>query len=255
MKKTRIPCKRTVFSANDRSKTGPATIRRRFSISLGFTLLEVLAAMVIMGFVVTLVFGSFNIVFSGANDVNLGSDLLEMGNSALHRIKSDLEAIHVSLAPRYKPPGIDDDPEIYRIIGKEDYIGGNTFSGVRFTSLAHLPLDGDSRGGIAEIVYYGQETDTEAGTVLKRSDKLFPYPEFKEDPLDPTVCEKLRSFKLVYFDKEGNEHESWDSESDDFENSTPSAIGIQLTLGDDEIHFDFKTEINLPVKRLQETKR
>jgi prepilin-type N-terminal cleavage/methylation domain-containing protein len=220
----------------------------------GFTLLEILLAMFILSFVVSLVFGSFNSIFSSADHVNINSDLIEMGDACLNHMKADLESVHVSLHPRYKPPDIDDEPELYRFEGKEEMIGGNSFAKLRFTSLAHLPLNHQSSQGIAEIVYYVISTD-DAGFVLKRSDHLYPYPEFKENPLDPSLCEQVRTFKVVYYDQKGDERDAWDSESDDFDYNTPGSVSIQLSLGNEENNFEFKTELLLPMQRQQPEKK
>lgn len=226
------------------------TIRARAA----FTLLEILMAMFILTFVVSLVFGSFNSIFSSADHINVNSDLVEMGNAGLNRIKADLQAVHVTLYPRYKPPDIDDEPEIYRIEGREEMRGGNTFARLRFTSLAHLPLRRDDREGIAEIVYYVLESEND-GYVIKRADHLYPYPEFEENLLDPTLCEQVRTFKIVFFDHEGREHEDWDSESDDSDYSTPMTVSIELSVGSEDNHYDFKTEIALPVQRAEPVKK
>jgi general secretion pathway protein J len=177
-----------------------------------------------------------------------------MGKACMDRIKTDLTDIHVSLYPRYKPPDIDDKPELYRIVGREELIGGNSFAKLRFTSLAHLQMRQDAKEGIAEIVYYAQSTE-ENGFLLKRSDKLYPYPEFEENPMDPTMCEQVRAFKILYYDNEGKEHETWDSESDDNDYGTPKTIAIQLTVGSEENEFQFQTEIALPVQRNKPVKK
>ena len=211
--------------------------------------------MFIFAIVISLAFGSFNSVFSSADQLKLSSDLVEMGNACLNRVKLDLEGVHVSLYPRYKTPDIDADPDIYRVVGNEEMNGGKTFAKLRFASLAHLPLNQDAREGIAEIVYYVMSSKAD-GYVLKRADHLYPYPEkFEENPLDPTVCEKIRSFKIVFYDNEGREHESWDSESDDNEYGTPKTVMIKISLGDDDNNFTFSTEIALPVQRWQPVKK
>ena len=216
----------------------------------GFTLLEILMAMFILTIVVSLVFGSFDSVFSSAGYMKASSDLVEMGSACLNRMEQDLQGVHVLLYPRYKPPDIDEAPEIYRVEGREEMSGGSTFAKLRFSSLDHLPINGDTREGIAEIVYYVLQTDTD-GYVIKRADHLYPYPDFEENPLDPTLCEQVRAFKILYFDDEGQEHEAWDSESGDNNYSTPKTVLIQLSLGSEDNNFTFSTEIALPVQRPQ----
>lgn len=217
----------------------------------GFTLIEVLTAMFILALVVTVVLSSYNSIFSSAEHINTSSDLMEMGSACISRLTTDLEAIHVMAHPRYKEPDIDDDPEIYHLSGEVKTSGGGSFAMLRFTSLAHLPLNQDNRQGIAEIVYYVQST--EAGEFsLHRADKLYPYPEkFEASPTDPVVCEQVRAFELTYFDHEEQEHEEWDSESEDVAYSTPRSIAIKLALGGEETPIVFTTEVGLPLYRFK----
>jgi general secretion pathway protein J len=221
----------------------------------GFTLVEILVAVFILAIVTSLVMGAFGGIYEGAERVNLGSDLHEMANACLNRMDKDLQSIHVTVYPRYKRPDIDDDPEIYHIKGETRSTGGERFGWLRFTSMAHLPFNQQVQEGIAEIVYYIQRTP-ENDFILRRADKLYPYPEeFEESDTDPIMCEHLKHFDLVYFDAKGREHEEWDSESDDMEFGTPRAIGIKLEVGTEELSYAFQTRIALPTYRYKEVKR
>ena len=221
----------------------------------GFTLLEILTAIFILAIVVSMVLGAFDAIFSNADRVNIGSDLNEMGGAALDRMARDLKAVHVMLYPRYQPPQLlDDEPDIYRVEGKTTNVGGHTFAWLRFTSMAHLPLNHDTDEGVAEIVYYVQETP-DYDYIIRRADHLYPYPEFEERETDPELCEQVRDFTLTYLDAEGKEYEDWDSESDDMEYGTPRAIKIRLALGDETAPDIFTTEILLPVYRYKPIKR
>jgi general secretion pathway protein J len=224
----------------------------------GFTLLEILTAIFILAIVVSLVMGAFDAIFSNTDQINESTDLNEMGSAALDRMAEDLKAIHVLQYPRYQQPDTreekKDKPDIYRVEGKTTYVGGHTFAWLRFTSMAHLPLNHEAREGIAEIVYYVQETP-DNGFIIRRADHLYPYPEFEERKTDPELCEQVRDFTLTYYDFEGKEHEQWDSESDDTEYNTPRAIGIKLTLGDETAPYTLSTQIALPVYRYKPLKR
>ncbi|RJQ68502.1 MAG: prepilin-type N-terminal cleavage/methylation domain-containing protein [Desulfobacteraceae bacterium] len=221
----------------------------------GFTLLEVLVATFILAIVMGLIFGTFEGVFSNADHVNASSDSYEMADSCLKRISLDLQSMHVMQPPRYQIPDADSEPDIYRIEGKTESIGGGTFARLRFTSLGHLPIGGEQHEGIAEIVYYIQDTGNDT-YVLRRSDKLYPYPEsFEPKESDPILCDQVRAFKLVYFDKDNREQEEWDSEDDDFEYSTPKTIAVHLTVGSETAAYQFASEIALPVHRFISQKR
>jgi general secretion pathway protein J len=222
----------------------------------GFTLLEVLVAMSILAVVMGLIFGTFEGVFSNSGHVNAGSDIYKMADNCLKRIGMDLKSLHVMQQPAYQVPDThSNNSDLYRIEGKTESFGGGSFARMRFTSLAHLPMGGRHREGIAEIVYYIQEVGS-GNYVLRRADRLYPYPEtFEPTERDPVLCEQVLSFKLIYFDKEGREHEAWDSEADNYEYSTPKTIAIHLKVGNSEFSYDFATEIMLPMHRFVERKR
>jgi len=234
--------------STNRMQSRMQRMHRALACGNGFTLLEILLAIFILAIVMSLVFGSFQGVFSSADRINATSDLYEMAGAGLVRISADLTALHIAQKPRYKPPDIDSDPDPYRIEGTTEYMGGRSYAMLRFTSLAHLPMGRNPRNGIARIVYYVQAAPN--GTyALHRSDALYPFAEFKPSASDPIVCEQVRAFKVIYYDKDGRESEEWDSESDTFENSTPRTIGIRLTLGSEESDYEFSTEVALPVHR------
>ena len=234
-------------------------IRRRIKTSIrgrgGFTLIEILTAIFILAIVVSLVLSAFEGIFSNADHINISSDLFEMGTACLDRMAADLKAAHVLLYPRYRPPDpMDDKIEIYRVKGETRDAGGHAFAWLRFTSMAHLPLNHDAREGIAEIVYYVQQAND--GTfVIRRADKLYPYPEFEERDTDPVLCEKVREFSLTYYDPKEREYEEWDSQSDDTEYGTPRAVGVRLVVGDESAAYTFSTRITLPVYRFKQVKR
>ena len=64
-------------------------------------------------------------------------------------------------------------------------------------------MENIQRHGIAEIVYYVQ-TKESGSQVLKRSDNLYPYPEFEEKGTDPTLCEHVKSLAFTFLDEEDN---------------------------------------------------
>ncbi len=215
----------------------------------GFTLLEILLAIVILAFLVTTVLGSFNTVFMNTETLQEGMTDYEMTKNCMERMTVDLKSIHVTLPPKYVPPGLDDPLDPHLVKGENMYLGGAAFSKIRFTSGAHISLDRNFNKGIAEIVYYVQETE-ENEFVLKRADKLYPYEPFVEKASDPVLCEKIKLLAFKYYDIEGNEFEDWDSESDKFGYATPVAVSFELELTDESPVPLLRTMVKLQVHRL-----
>jgi hypothetical protein len=78
---------------------------------------------------------------------------------------------------------------------------------------------------------------------------LFPYPEFEENGIDPVLCRNVRSLSFTYIDSESEEFDEWDSESPDVDRSTPNAVGIRLSFGDEQGPLSIETKVVLPVHR------
>jgi general secretion pathway protein J len=133
-------------------------------------------------------------------------------------------------------------------VGSAGDADGTGFAGLRFTSRAHISLDNSNRGGISEIIYYIQEK-TDGQLVLKRADNLYPYPPFEENSSDPVLCRYVKSLAFKFYDTEGEEFESWNSDEDDYDHATPTAIGIQLEIGNETESFAFETTVRMPVHR------
>lgn len=214
----------------------------------GFTLMEILVAVFILGVVVTTVLASFNMVFSNAESLEGAASVFDMGKTCLSRISGDLENIFVLERPLYKTPGRDDPPDLYRIQGSVDTLGGTKIAKLRFTSRAHVSLGNSRPEGIAEIVYYVQPVA--GGSLrLKRADNLYPYPRFEERSADPVLCENVKALAFEFVDGEGRAFDNWDSESANFGNATPVSVAVRLEIGDGNDTYGFRTTVALPSVR------
>lgn len=214
----------------------------------GFTLLEVLIAIFIFAIIVTTVFASYNSIFTGSGTIDQGMASYEMAKNCLNRMIFDLESVYVSLYPKYAPPDLDDPPDPYRMLGDSIYIKTAEFPKLRFTSFSHLSLNGKTESGIAEIVYYVQDTE-EHGFILRRADNLYPYQSFEEKTSDPILCEGIKSLTFKYYDYEEEEYDLWDSDAEDWGYTTPKRIAIKLEIDNNSGRLLFETMVTLPVHR------
>jgi len=213
-----------------------------------FTLMEILIAVVILAIVMTTIMASFDSVFSTTQQLDSSFQTYEMAKNCLERMRLDLEAIYINQPPLYKPPAADASPDLYRLVGSESDAGGTGFAVLRFSSRAHVPSERNTRRGIAEIVYYvSMKSDGQA--VLKRSDRLYPYPPFEARGADPVLCRQVKSLAFKFYDQQGEEFEQWDSESRQFGYATPTAVGIVLEVGGSGQFETFETMVRLPIRR------
>jgi general secretion pathway protein J len=215
----------------------------------GFTLMEVLIAIAILAIVVVTVLASFNSVFSTTEVLDESADIHEMAKNCLKRMVLDLESIHISQRPLYKPPELDQPPDPYRFGASAEDTGGTGIAqNLRFASRAHIRLEDRSREGIAEVIYYVKAGD-DGQLTLKRADNLYPYPEFEEKSSDPTLCKYVKSLSFKFYDKDGIEWDVWDSDSDEFGYATPKAIAVKLELTKKNASHTFETMVSLPISR------
>lgn len=214
----------------------------------GFTLLEILIAIFIFSIVVTTIFVSYNSVFTGSATIDRGITGYETAKACLERMIFDLKSVYVTLPPRYTSPGFDDPEDPYRINADTINIKNNDFPRLRFASLAHLAVRGKIEEGIAEVIYYVQDSE-DRGYILRRADSLYPYSPFEEKNSDPILCEGIKTLTFKFYDQEGTEYDLWDSDAKDFGFATPTSIGIKLELGNDTDAQLFETRVTLPVQR------
>jgi general secretion pathway protein J len=215
----------------------------------GFTLMEILVATAILAIVVTTVLASFNSVFSTTEVLDESADIYEMAKNCLKRMTLDLESIHVTQRPLYKPPEFDQPPDPYRIAATVEDTGGTGFAQtLRFASRAHVGFEKSPREGIAEIIYYVKSGE-DGHLTLKRADNLYPYPEFEKKGSDPALCKYVKSLSFKFYDKEGIEFDVWDSDSEEFGYATPKAIAIKLELANRTVSHTFETRVFLRISR------
>ena len=212
----------------------------------GFTLVEVLIAILIFGIIVTTVFASYRSVFVSAPIIESNIGIYEMSSTCLGRIVLDLRSITITQPPAYKKPEFDSEPEPHRVVASAE--GGDSTPRLQFASLAHLPLEQSIREGVAQIVYYEKPTD-EGIFQLLRADNLYPYPSFEANDRDPILCEMIKRLEITYVDEEGLDYDYWDSESDEFNYATPTAINFLIELVQNGAASVFETRVSLPVVR------
>jgi len=226
----------------------PQFLYPRFGISppeMGFTFLEILVTIFIFAIIATTIFGSYNSIFSNAAEIKADMMASEMAKSSLNRMVLDFQSMYLSLPPAYSQPQGDQEPDPYRMVGEVTASGGTPFARLRFASLAHLPLGSTRPEGIAVIIYYVRST-RDGKYTLRRSDKLIVYGDAEEKETDPILCENLKALTFTYYGTEGEENDTWDSESEDLGYSTPRAIGIKLAIGNNERIQTFETLVKLP---------
>ncbi len=207
----------------------------------GFTLVEILIAILIFSLIMTVLFSSFKAFVLSSEAVKESVSRNEAIRTVFNRIRLDLEAIYIQQPPRYRKPEFNSEPDPYRLVGKED-----TFF---FASFAHAGIRKGEKKAIARISYYLKENEDHTFD-LYRSDILPPFPEDKTSfCADPLLCREITGFEIGFIDGKGERHKYWDSETEEFNYSFPARLDLKITFGSGEKKEVIEASIKLPVER------
>ena len=212
----------------------------------GFTLIEILIAVLILAIVLSTVYAAYTGTFRIIRASEYDSDIYGMGRMTLERMMKDLGAI----SP-YKGK--------FELSARRNDQGREGFMTLSFTSTANLLFnEKDSPPGVSTIEYFIADDREKEGYVLLRSDD-----RRREKGRENTqrrgfvLCDRLHSLRYTFFDATGKSYQSWDSTADTEtpqKNRAPAIIAIELNLvnpGDQEHPYKFMTRVYLPVNKVE----
>ena len=213
----------------------------------GFTLIEILIAILILGVVLSTVYAAYTGTFRMIRISEDNRDLYGMGRMTMHRMIQDFN----NMSP-YRGK--------FEFYAKRTGFGNQTFPRLLFTSTVNLDLSGQkSPAGISTIEYVVEEDREQEGFVLMRAETIHREQETDEQKGFKTIgfplCNRIHSLNYKFYDLAGKEHETWDSRanSEVQKGRTPVIIAVELNLvnPDNQDHpFKFTTKIYLPVNQV-----
>jgi general secretion pathway protein J len=208
----------------------------------GFTLIEILIAVFILGIVLSTVYasytGTFRIIRATEND----AELYGMARTVLERMTRDLEAT----AP-WKGE--------FTFTARPYNLGDRVFTRLTFRSTAHIAFGEQKEPAGIAVIEYGVEEGTEKeGYALSRGDSLYRDPGKEEAPTGGfLLCDRVETLTYRFFDSAGKEYETWDNGDNEAQkNKAPAMVEIRLGLvneKDREHPFPFMTRVGLPLSQ------
>lgn len=187
----------------------------------GFTLIEILLAVFILGIVLTTVYASYTGTFRIIADTTADAELYGMARTSLQRMTQDIEAV----SPWQKS---------FEFVAKPYVLQDTDFTGLTFRSRAHVAFGkNEPPAGIAIIEYTVEETDEHGVFALYRSDSLSLDPEREEAPSRKyLLCDKIANLTCRFYDERGREYETWDSNGSEErqKKKAPTLVEIRLSL-------------------------
>lgn len=178
--------------------------------SQGFTLLEVVLAITVLGVVMTMLLTSLSVTLRGVEATEQQEAVFAQAQVAMRRITEDLAAA-VSVA---KLP----------FVGKKNEEQALRLDTLTFCSRAHLVFNPEKqRPGLAVLRYRLRQDpdDPRQWHVLRSDTPILPGAETSEQDADETESEEaaepgfllaqgVRSLEFQYFDRKGQEFDSWE---------------------------------------------
>jgi prepilin-type N-terminal cleavage/methylation domain-containing protein len=197
----------------------------------GFTLIEILIAILILGVVLSTVYAAY----TGTFRMTMHRMIQDFNNTSPYRGKFEFYA-------------------------KRTEFGNKIFPRLLFTSTVNLDLGGQkSPAGISTIEYVVEEDREQKGFVLMRAETIHRGQEADEQKGFKTVgfplCERIHSLNYKFYDLAGREYETWDSRAtlETQKGRTPVIIAVELNLVNpdkQDYPFKFMTKVYLPVNQV-----
>ena len=216
----------------------------------GFTLLEIMLAMLVLGIVVSMV----SLTLSGS--IHAIDATWEQGE-VYYRAQVAMERISEDLASAVLPLDVD-------FIGTSGTNDSDRENVLSFASMAHLVFDSENGQPGAGVIGYAVRPDTndDQQLLLLRSDFLYRPLEDQAKRVDEVeaflLCDRLRSVHFAFIDRNGEEFETWnttvDEGDDTVERKLPAAVLCRLEFWinqEEETSIGFETKVILPVALIQ----
>lgn len=205
----------------------------------GFTLLEILVAILILGIVMTTVYASFSGTSRIIREAEGDTEAYGTARTVLDRLARDLQAT--------TPWG-----GVFTFQTQAHTLGRREFVRLRFRSASHLAFsEGEAPEGVALIEYRLEEGSQKEGYSLRRGDSLLRDPGREAVPTGGfLVGERIEDLTWRFYDEKGRAFDQWDSEGtlEAQKHKAPAQVAVELKLlneTDPQRPYRFATRIRL----------
>jgi len=195
----------------------------------GFTLLEILVSIMILGIIMTAIYGAYTSNVEAIQIARQSGRLSQTARIILDRMSKDLESAFIGTdVPLIKPV-------VLGMIGEDQEIEDKPADRLDFTALTHLALtEGGLQTDLCEIGYYLEEDEEEEGEglILYRRDHGIVDDDITTGGEAYELARIVMGLDIVFQDSLGEEFDDWDTLAKDNKDTLPSLIRIKLTLKD-----------------------
>lgn len=210
--------------------------------SRGFTLLEILIAIFILGIVLSTIYAAYSATLTVIRELDDDSRAYAMARITLDRMSRDLSSLQ-----RFG--------DAFVLQSEKSRIGNREFGSISFRSAAHLAFEEELLSGYPASIAYFVKENTDGHLSLWRSDVPGAGPaRDKQTDGGIIICENVQALNLIFYDEGGQYYDSWDTASSfaTQKGKPPVLVQIELILKnarDAEKPYKFITRVFLPVRK------
>ena len=213
----------------------------------GFTLLEVLLAFFIFSILFVTIYASYSGTFRTINLTEKRMELYRKAAISLEKISEDLQSTYISI----QPPDSFGQPAGYtQFLGEDNDINGQEADTLNFFSRVQPLFSNEAEAVSGQLISYTVIQGSEENElVLLRSEKHEFLTEAEERG-GLVLCDGLQAINFIYYDDEGDAHEQWDSDSEEFNGNLPRIVSVMLEFlnsENPEAPFKIMTSVAMPV--------
>jgi general secretion pathway protein J len=215
----------------------------RTALQAGFTLVEIMVAVVILAVISMLLWQSSSVTMNAKERYEIEDIRFHEIQSALARMSDDLSmAVHYQSKDHLGSHGGGEFLREVRFVGKSD--GGR--GELHFVSLSNVRyIVGSGQIDQTEISYYlkeGEGDDGEAQMNLMRRHQSPPDKSYNEGGREYVVVEDVNELQFKFYDMRKKDwRTNWDSSSIDFNKKMPLAVEIAIVIKDPLLDDELRT--------------
>jgi type II secretion system protein J len=192
----------------------------------GFTLLEILIAMVILAIVMVTVYAAFTSNVEAIHRARQQTQIFQMARIALDRMTKDLESAYIA-------PYQSNEKRRLGMIGTNQEIKGKPADRLDFTTLSHLtPHENALRTDLCEVGYRLEEDPEQGGFILYRRDDGSLDDDLASGGVSHELARGVVGFNILYQDAQGKEFDDWRAAEGTPATELPSLILVRLLIKD-----------------------
>lgn len=210
--------------------------KRFFKTEFGFTLLEVMIAVTILGVIMTLVWSSTSQSLKAKDRFEKRDFVYHSASLAMRKLSDDL-----TMAFLAKTATTETGTEEAKPQQKSDYktffVGEDSGENdsLKFTTFSHMRLFKNAREADQCKVSYDIENakDAETGALLVRKEEAWINGTTEFESKGMELVEGIKSFNLEYYDPRKDDWtKNWNTESVDYKDKLPMAVKVEMVFAD-----------------------